>query len=898
VEAFHHYWGKAVSDGELGTPSHHLLAWHQLDVAAVGADLLERDALLAQRLANLLSVSIETIHSWVPFLLATHDLGKFTAGFQSLAPAVRKALSGVDNIVPYAHRHDATGHFGWLKFVLPFLLEHSLVGNPEHDIADWCEALDPIASAVASHHGIPTLPAPVLVREFGAGERQAIKEFLGALVDLFLTARTEPFHAEPDTEACSVLARASWVLAGLTILCDWLGSDRTFFRFCETPMPLEVYWREHARPRARLAVEAAGVLPGRPAQRGALADLFPYIIRPTPLQEFADNASKAGRAGLYIFEDLTGSGKTEAALRLAQGLVVSGQANGLFFALPTMATSNAMYTRIEPLMTRLYQAEPRPSLVLSHSAARAMTVAGDTCMQADDDTKLAAAWLNDNRKKCLLATVGVGTVDQALITVLPIKHQSLRMLGLARSVLIVDEVHAYDYYMIHHLGNLLEHCSAVGTSVILLSATLPGRIREQLTAHYGTGFERVSSGGGAEPKPPESIPYPLATCLLEDTRRTEHIPVEVAAGGQRHVEIEFLHDSGTVVSRLIRQSRQGRCACWIRNTVSDAVESYAELARHLPEDRILLLHSRYALRDRLELERRILKHFGKESTPEQRNGRVVVATQVVEQSLDVDFDWLASDLAPVDLLIQRAGRLHRHIRPGRNNPVMALLSPRLDVPVTKDWYGALFLRGQYVYTDHGRLYLTARLLHEAGSLTVPQDSRQLLEGVYGEVAEERIPEALLPATNKAWAEALSLKSQARVTALNLSVGYVPMSSNDQWAEETHISTRLGEPTVTLSLAGLDQDIVVPLRGRGAQGWYLSQVRVAARLVASIDNESCTPEVLDEALATMPDQGRWSFLTVLIPGANGLQATGMDDRSRPVNLTYDRTIGLQISRQGG
>jgi CRISPR-associated endonuclease/helicase Cas3 len=416
---------------------------------------------------------------------------------------------------------------------------------------------------------------------------------------------------------------------------------------------------------------------------------FPRFTELTPLQQYAATVEIVSEPQLFLLEDVTGAGKTEAALILAHRLMATGRATGLYFALPTMATANQMYGRVGKVYRRLYRAEASPSLILSHGARQLVDdfrqsvlqpgePARDQSYRPDEPSASAqcSAWLADNRKKALLADVGVGTVDQALLGVLPVRHQSLRLLGLSSKVLVVDEVHAYDAYMVTLLERLLEAHAQQGGSVILLSATVPAAMRVKLVAAFQKGR------GEAAREVPEDQRYPLATQAAGKTGvRTEACGTRPQL--MRRVQVVCLHQEQEIVDLVVREAAAGHSFCWIRNTVDDARRAYETVLPLLPRESLRLFHSRFAMGDRLDIEDEVIRSFGAQSKATARRGQVLIATQVVEQSLDLDFDGMASDLAPIDLLIQRAGRLQRHVRhadgeralngvEGRGTPVIHL----------------------------------------------------------------------------------------------------------------------------------------------------------------------------------------------------------------------------------
>ncbi|XLV70486.1 CRISPR-associated helicase Cas3' (plasmid) [Ralstonia syzygii subsp. celebesensis] len=283
-----------------------------------------------------------------------------------------------------------------------------------------------------------------------------------------------------------------------------------------------------------------------------------------------------------------------------------------------------------------------------------------------------------------------------------------------------------------------------------------------------------------------------------------------------------------MVERVMNEARAGRCICWIRNTVDDARHAFTALRSHLPEKSLALFHSRFAMGDRLAIEAAALDRFGKASTAAQRQGQVLIATQVVEQSLDLDFDIMISDLAPIDLLIQRAGRLQRHARHGdgepatdgcerRPAPTLYLLCPENTDTPGSNWYAASFPKARHVYPNVGQLWLTQRALLAAGQIVSPggpgEDGavRSLVEAVYGPEADP-IPDALQRATQEQMGKDMAAASQAHFNALNLERGYCADSSH-HWYEDTQTPTRLGDETCEIYLAREEGGGLVPLLRR-------------------------------------------------------------------------------------
>ncbi len=738
------YWGKA---GKGDAAEHfHLLAYHALDVAAVGEVLLARHRPWREMLSTRLGLPAGTLKAWHRYFLALHDLGKFSYRFQGLRRDLVHRLQGKSTLDRYTQRHDSLGWLLWSEHLSGAVVDAGRLGTEAN--RSWRRAFDTWIQAVTGHHGQPPkdlVQQRVLVGDqFLPEDREAARQFVLACADLLMPET--PAGPLPDSNAFrQAVTPLSWWLAGIAILCDWLGSGRDPTEYRADPMPLPAYWHEHALPFAEQALEHSGVVPLEPVGRSFSALFAPDIAKPSALQQMAERIPLESGPGLYIVEEVTGSGKTEAALMLAHRLITAGRADGLYIGLPTMATSNAMFKRIVERKTHLKLYTERPALLLSHSASRMQQPAGrrdpltasypeaDYSKDEESAATQRGAWLSDHRKTALLADLGVGTLDQALLGAIYSRHQALRLLGLARKVLIVDEVHACDDYMQRLLEGLLQFHAAIGGSAILLSATLPAESRRRLAEAYCKGLGRTAPELGGKD-------YPLLTRVAASG--AEEIPLQTRPEVARRVQVRLVQDRTQVHEHLAAAHRDGRCACWIRNTVGDALTAVGELLEAgIPSDAVDLFHARFALGDRLDIEGRVLDRFGLESGPEQRSGRILVATQVVEQSLDLDFDLMVSDLAPIDLLIQRAGRLRRHPRTadgrwtttkdGRGTPTLYVLSPEPTGEPKTDWYSASFPAAAHVYRDHGRLWLTARLLQDLGGIATPDEARVLIEGVYG-----------------------------------------------------------------------------------------------------------------------------------------------------------------------
>ena len=844
-ESYFKYWGKASKEDS----SYHLLPYHSLDVAAVGYLFLLPEKPLCKRIAAQLQVTPEWLRDFFVFCLALHDLGKFSRSFQGLRQNLSFDLVKENKRMPYCERHDSLGFCLWRDSLQSTLTEQLNFSALEpKEIRTWFKYIEPWMEIVTGHHGIPPKRKlnERLSNFFQIEDEQAALSFVQEAFNLLL--KDFDFRLLLDKQLKKCLQAASWQLAGIAVLADWTGSNQEYFNYVSKPQDLKDYW-QIALANAEKAIDS---LP-KPLKTTPFTDiknLFPFIEQPTPLQDYAIKEPLSEKPQLFILEDVTGAGKTEAALTLVHRLMNKGFADGLYVALPTMATANAMYQRLSKVYSKFYQFDKnQPSLILAHGARelsesfRESLILSEQALHDSDyqtgkhekDQELSAtaycnAWLADSRKKALLADVGVGTLDQALLAVLPARHQSLRLLGLGRKVLLVDEVHAYDSYMQKLLNALLEAHARQGGSVILLSATLPQTMREELVAAFHQGL------GEEPPKLLKEKDYPLAThtpAIAEieavlDTRE------EV----KRTVKVDRLASEQAVLDKIKQAANAGLCVCWIRNTVKSARQSYqALLAMGIEPEYLSLFHSRFAMGDRQIIEKQTLNHFGNESTPEQRKGQILVATQVVEQSLDLDFDLMISDLAPIDLLIQRAGRLKRHVRDLQGNrltetgakdqrgtAVLMLFSPEPIDDATADWLKPDHAGTQAVYPHVGQLWLTAKLLLAKAQFTMPDDARGLIEGVYSYEAEEAIPSELIETSFDAEAKALVQKSMAGLNVLKLSKGYTYASGD--WDEESRIPTRLTEQeTISVALAVLENNKLKPYIENQQYAWALSTVKL-------------------------------------------------------------------------
>jgi len=876
------YWGKADEAG------HHLLVYHCLDVAAAMRAIFDGVPLFrarAQRLADMPSADIEGL---LLFFAALHDLGKFSGPFQSKRPELVAALGGA-----LYRRYDDSHHTKAGLWVFENRIFHDLSADasvPFND--DHFDALQPLMAAAFGHHGKPVSIKPDEAAP-GAWVGHA-GEFACAATRLFLPHNM----AIPDEE--EHFNHLSWFFAGLCVLADWIGSSLAWFPMCAKRMELGDYFERVAMPQARRVVAECGLCSPGASAAGGFHALLPHLgrgARPTALQRYAMGAVRRSGPQLHIFEDLTGGGKTEAALLCAHALMRQGEAEGMYVALPTMATANGMYGRMADSYKALFEAASgRVSLVLAHGgrgiSEAFLSSLGSSAPDlaagavADDEDEQSEAycvrWLADNAKKSLLSPCGVGTIDQALLAVLHSRHQSLRLLGLCRSVLLIDEAHAYDAYTSTVLKALLEFHAALGGSAVLLSATLPLLLRRELVAAFCKG------AGYALPELREAH-FPLATRVDGAGASEEKLP----KGRALDVAVALTSEEEALFAELMRVREAGGCACWIRNTVDQAVAAYERICRTVPEDDVLLFHARFAMCDRLRIEESVKRLFGKESDPQERRGKILIATQVVEQSLDLDFDFLASDLAPMELLIQRAGRCHRHerIRPqGLERARMLVLSPEPVAEAGAEWYASVCGKARYVYPVQAVLWRTAGLLAERGRILLPEEARELVEGAYDESVIA--PKVFEEADAEAVGELLAKKTMGKRNVLDVYPGYGDMQDLI-WVDEERTPTRLGEESVQVRLVRVDGKGMRLFSGEGVGklACAMSEARVSARRLGEVEMPEGLSERLEAFRAGMPDGGRWRVLYPLSYDAVRGVWTGLARTRRGV-LGYSEQTGLR------
>ncbi|MEO4045671.1 CRISPR-associated helicase Cas3' [Pseudomonas sp. CAU 1711] len=763
---------------------HGLLA-HLLDVAAVAETLLAIEPEATRRwAARSLGLDADTVGRWVAALAGLHDFGKAVPGFQAKWAEGMQADQANGLGFPVSacdrDRHD--------------LATAALLGQPLHGLtsaeAGW---LRHAVQAVSAHHGYHFLADEV---NQGKPLNEPV-EWQRAREDILRSYwQVLAPEGQPTLDELP-LAAVNW-LAGLTSAADWIASNPEWFALGERGFDdLGSYYR-NACVLARVALAQIGWRAYRPLLAQALdtdALLARIVARPgltpRPLQQAGDRLlQRAQGPALLLVEAPMGEGKTELAFLAHLRLQTANGHRGLYVALPTQATGNALFKRA---LTFLEQFADGPlDIQLVHGGA-AMTEEVRHLRGIDHslgESLTASAWFSQ-RKRPLLSAYGVGTVDQALFAALNVKHHFVRLWGLGNRVVVLDEVHAYDTYTSGLIAALLRWLKALGCSVVLMSATLPLARREELLRAWGVPADDV----------PE-LAYPRLLLVDQAGVRGESFVARALAP----IHLAGLDESlDALADSAVDLLAGGGCGALIVNTVDRAQQLYTALRQRLGDEaQLLLFHARFPADQRAECERQVLVAFGAEGSRPAR--ALLIATQVAEQSLDIDFDFMLSDLAPVDLLLQRAGRLHRHVRerPAQHAEarlwVAGLQAERL--PELKDTAWG------YVYDAYILLRSWALLRHER-RLSLPADIDRLVQAVYGDepLPDDLDEEACARIEIESYGEYLARVQKERRESFNIAIDPTeeaqsayngkPRGSEEGEGVGLENRTRLGAESVTL-----------------------------------------------------------------------------------------------------
>ena len=716
------FWGKFSADPELFLP----LSEHCVDVASVFRALCDLPAI---RRSLCVGGNVVALDRLAVFALL-HDLGKCNCGFQAKQdPNARDTAGHVKEAAALLYDNDlgpaANEALGLDQFCAWFV-------EPESDIPR-------LLLAAVFHHGKPAFKhdigqsneIAVLKRHWLP--RDGIDPFDGLKELGETTRRAFPNAFSGNAPPIEVSVELEHRFAGLVMLADWLGSHReAFFPFKHEGD--RINW---SRRQAKNALVAVG-LDVSVARRRIEHDMptfgktFGISHAPRPLQSVLANAALPA---LLVAESDTGSGKTEAALMHFLALFAGGKVDGLYFALPTRVAARELYGRVSDAMKRVFGNECPPVL---------LAVPGYTLVDGEPMNMLPAdlhlfndneqrardrSWAAERSKRFLAAPVAVGTIDQALFSVIQVAHAHLRATCLDRSLLVIDEVHSSDVYMRYLARRLLSRHIKAGGHALLLSATLGAAARaEYLNPNASRPQAESFNQAVAQPYPALSAPDTPMQHLPDPACRSKTVRLE---------PLLLLKSPEDLLPRLRQAVRRGQRVLIILNTVSRAialtriVDADPELAPvlfavngvHAPH------HGRFARADREQMDRAVSERMGKQCPA---GAMLLIGTQTLEQSLDIDADWLLTDLCPIDVLLQRIGRLHRHERGTRPTAVCTVLLPEeADFSVFLDTKGEARrsnLAGLgTVYEDLRILQLTRDLVATSPLIEIPRDNRVLVE---------------------------------------------------------------------------------------------------------------------------------------------------------------------------
>ncbi len=790
----------------------HRLEHHCADVAACFEGLLRDPAIRGrfERAAGDAGFCAVT-EARLAVLAFLHDFGKLNAGFQ-LKVHKTEAL-------PPSRRPRAAGH-----------IAEALACCDQDDICealgllgmcqDWGEeGFVSLLLAALAHHGRPAKrPSPTwsgppeLWKPFAGYDPLATARLLGARTRAWFPKAFEKGPPLPDSPALAHL------FAGVVALADQVGSNRELFGFESASDPNYI---RRARERAENALRRTGFRRANRPARAKPSDfrsLFGYD-EPRPLQRAVEEAPLD--RPLMILESETGSGKTEAAIMRFAALWRAGLVDGLYFALPTRAAAKQIHARVHAALTRLFPSEEAATETVL--AVPGYRVAGTGRGRQEENFKVywedepdeeirQGRWAAETSRKFLAATAAVGTVDQALLAGLQVKWAHFRGAALARSLLVVDEAHASDAYMTELLDTVLRGHLVLGGHALLMSATLGAVARAAFT-----GVERRL-------EPPElavaeETPYPAVTVAgdggepqtwkIDETGRSKAVSIRIEP---------IIADPDRIAEAALAEARKGAKVLVVRNTVASAQAVFDSLREQGGDALALragggpaLHHGRFAVEDRRLLDEAVERALGKEGR--EPGGRVVIGTQTLEQSLDIDADLLMSDLCPVDVLLQRIGRLHRHAETSRPEgfavPRCVVLAPENGPEGLEEGLGGGLMRhglgmserGGGVYRDLLGIEQTRRLIVEHPTWTIPDMNRTLVERAthpraLWELAEE-IGGRWLAEEQRTHGLAAAERQQARNHALDRSVCLEDLAFPDL---DEEVRTRLGEDGPRIVLA--------------------------------------------------------------------------------------------------
>lgn len=711
---------------------------HSFDTAGIMEKLAQKR--LPESISDYLCAECggrEKLFSTLKFCALVHDIGKLTIVFQS------RIYDAVD-FSPFADCVE-----------LP--KSSSLVNASDTPHALASEAIllklgcpKGVASIAGAHHGRPSALADVCDQISGActavenfyGKRGKYRQLFGSLWKEWIDFSLECAGFSELSDLPDMAVPAQVVISGMLVTADWIASNTTYFplisadnkgEFGDYPKRIENAWITIGFPNMWESKARFGL------DDEAFKERFGFLPNPTQA-DIISTATEAESSGIYIIEAPMGLGKTEAALALSEILAARAGAGGMFFGMPTQATSNGIFPRLEKWAGGLAEDEQTLlAIKLAHGNAALNEdyrelFTGHSNLNIESDSGLIVHDWFSGRKQTLLSDFVIGTVDQLLMAALKQKHVMLKHFGLSGKVVVVDECHAYDAYMSQYLDMSIKWLGIYKVPVIILSATLPEKRRAELIEAYTDSEKRRAKHTEAHVDKTiadeawkHSLAYPLLTYTENNTVKQKALAFDgenKEVSVRRIIRDEVAATAGYAVER-------GGCVGLIVNTVRKAQEIAAELQSAFPKAEVIIMHAQFIMTDRAKREEQILKRVGKHSTPESRHGLIIVGTQVLEQSLDLDFDLMITELCPMDLLLQRTGRLHRHnrVRPQGLETASCFVLDETDDSFDS---GSAAIYGEWL------LMRTRALL--PNKLTIPSDIPLLVQQTYDEANNEMLGE--------------------------------------------------------------------------------------------------------------------------------------------------------------
>ena len=850
------FWGKTNEEGQ------HPALCHMIDIGVMAREIVkELPDQMKINLAREFGVLPEQIANVLGYFAALHDIGKISPGFQEKVEPLCNGLKMKGFQFPQV----AESYHGQVCMdTLPDILIDVFGCNDEFACGISC--------ILAAHHGI--FPKE---EGFSAGDglwQGARVEIAKKLFELFNVKTIEDIQLLSNP--------VFLIIAGLVSVADWLGSQEKTFLFQNGPVDnLVNYMDDRQKIAEKIVRDLKMSSPKFEAQ--SFKEMFGFD-KPNSCQGAAIAlVSQLTHPMLVTVESSMGSGKTEAALASYAYIAEKGGTRGLYYALPTQATGNAMLPRIEKFLSHL-KVENGVELHLLHSNADLNPDYEELRISTFDGRAMdvaASSWFTA-RKRGLLAGFGVGTIDQALMGVLKVRHFFIRLFGLSGKVLILDEVHAYDAYMQQEIFSLLGWIGKCGTSIILLSATLTNSLREKLFKAFNPDATL-----------PDEVSYPCVIGM--DMASPEAIWHSVSEKKSIPIKIRTVVTSRKDLDRRIiellkdKLSEGGSAAC-LMNTVADAQRLFRRVKKEFPDDTRILFHSRFKKARRLVIENEILKKWGNKNTNERPYRGIVVATQVIEQSVDVDFDYMISDLAPADLLLQRAGRLHRHLQPaGRPKKLisrtMVVMVPDYckEVPDFGDT-GLVYKKDVLMRTA---LWLSFSGKEVAMEVSLPGNGVDWIESAYND--EMNVPSHIRDAMTE-WDADHRGERQSQVFIAKLDclesvherpddVTYL-LDLNNDFDEDKMLSTRLGFKSITLVI---EHDPVKPKSKEEIRSFISDSIDVSLKKVFEHFSVVESPDAWKEVA-----QLRYAKSAMLENG----HIVGYPE------LTYDDEMGLELHDSRG